>query len=272
MVSLDRSDRSPLVLSDTFSACQTLHLSRLARFIPVSDLRKLARYWQQCWPDPVVSSGDRQEFDSPQQTLRERVFQSIVAAYTQPARYYHNLNHIEHFLTILDRFTNPTIDRSLPVLQDPISVSLAAWFHDFIYDSQASDNERQSANAAKELLTNIDVTNDSSPRQIAQKIDRIQQLILATSSHQIAPNDPDMCIFLDADLAILGTDPVIYQAYSRAIRCEYSWVSDADYRVGRIRVLESFLERDRLYYTDILFDELESIARLNLKTEFTEIQ
>jgi predicted metal-dependent HD superfamily phosphohydrolase len=39
------------------------------------------------------------------------------------------------------------------------------------------------------------------------------------------------------------------------------------YQTGRIRVLESFLQRDRLYYTDLLFDELESIARTNMINE-----
>ena len=77
---------------------------------------------------------------------------------------------------------------------------------------------------------------------------------------------------MDADLAILGADPVEYQAYMRSIRREYSWASDAAYKVGRIQVLESFLQRDRLYYSDILGDELESIARLNLKQEIANYQ
>jgi predicted metal-dependent HD superfamily phosphohydrolase len=101
----------------------------------------------------------------------------------------------------------------------------------------------------------------------SELIDRVQQLILATKGHQIDPNDLDRCIFLDADLAILGADPVIYQVYARSIRREYSWVSDTAYQTGRIRVLASFLQRDRLYYTDLLFDELESIARSNMQQE-----
>lgn len=232
------------------------------------DLPKLALKWQQCWLDRdrsidnFVRPDDRQQIDL--------IFQLLIAAYTHPDRHYHNLHHIDRVLTILHplgqrnyRFSTTEGERSLPALQDPISVSLAAWFHDFIYDSQASDNELQSAKAAKQLLTKI----DASVWPIAPKIDRIQQLILATSTHQADLNDPDLCIFLDADLAILGADPVRYQAYSLAIRREYSWVSDADYRAGRMRVLANFLERDRLYYTDFLADRLESIARLNLKNE-----
>jgi predicted metal-dependent HD superfamily phosphohydrolase len=86
------------------------------------------------------------------------------------------------------------------------------------------------------------------------------------------PSSSDRCIFLDADLAILGADPAEYQAYQRSIRREYSWVSDAAFRAGCIQVLESCLQRDRLYYTDLLFNELESIARYNLDREIAVLR
>lgn len=210
----------------------------------VSTLDRLAQKWQQCFTDRFSTCD-----------LDRRVFNILVAAYTQPDRHYHNLNHIDRLLTTIDRTES---------LQNPTAVRLAVWFHDFVYDSQASDNEAQSAKSAEELLTNIGISSEL--------IDRVQQLILATQGHQIDPDDPDRCIFLDADLAILGADPVEYQAYMRSIRREYSWASDAAYKVGRIQVLESFLQRDRLYYSDILGDELESIARLNLKQEIANYQ
>jgi predicted metal-dependent HD superfamily phosphohydrolase len=209
---------------------------------------ELDRKWQEPWQlrsNSVIGKlyQNRQEID--------RVFQLLVTAYTQSDRHYHNLQHIHHVLTILDRF----VDR----LQDPISVLLAAWFHDFVYDSRSTDNEIQSAKLAGKILQVIGVSIET--------IDRVQQLILATKGHQIKVDDNDLCILLDADLAILGTNPDRYQIYARSIRREYSWVSDELYREGRIRVLESFLQRQRLYHTDLLFDELESRARLNIQAE-----
>ncbi len=181
----------------------------------------------------------------------DRIFQLLVKAYTHPDRYYHNLTHIYHVLDTIERFSD--------TLENPTAVFLAVWFHDFVYDSQASDNEVQSAKIAGELLINIGVSE--------QLVFRVNELILATAGHQIDIKDLDRCIFLDADLAILGADMERYQAYSRSIRLEYSWVSDSAYREGRLRVLESFLARERLYYTDTLFDELESIARRNMQGE-----
>jgi predicted metal-dependent HD superfamily phosphohydrolase len=212
----------------------------------VEYIDRLAQKWQAIWQDRIL----------PNPGEIDRVLQLLITAYSQPDRHYHNLNHIDRMLTTLDRFTSH--------IQDPISVSLAAWFHDLIYDPQAADNEVHSAKAALKLLDNLGVSTNES--------DRIQQLILATQWHQIDGVDSDIWILLDADLAILGTDREQYQVYARSIRREYSWVSDDLYREGRIRVLESFLQRDRLYFTDLLFDELEAIARLNIQQEIFSLK
>jgi predicted metal-dependent HD superfamily phosphohydrolase len=214
---------------------------------------ELERKWQELWQLRSNSaigepSSDRQELD--------RIFQMLFVAYTQPDRHYHNLKHIHDVLTILERF----VDR----LQNPIAVLLAAWFHDFVYDPQTSTNEIQSAKLAAELLRDIGISKET--------IDRVQQLILATQGHQADLGDNDLCMFLDADLAILGANPEQYQIYARSIRREYSWVADELYRSGRIRVLESFLHRDRLYHTETLFDELEARARLNIQEEIRSNQ
>ena len=206
--------------------------------------QKLAFFWQQCWQNLPIDS-----------FAADRIFQLLIEAYSQPNRYYHNLTHIDRVLSTIFRFS--------ATLNDPLAVYLAAWFHDFVYEPQASDNELQSAIAATELLTSIGVERDS--------IDRISDLILATQGHQIDPHDPDRCIFLDADLAILGAEPAEYDIYQRSIHHEYNWVTEDAYRTGRIRVLASFLQRDRLYHTDLLFNELESTARNNITTEILQL-
>jgi predicted metal-dependent HD superfamily phosphohydrolase len=206
---------------------------------------ELEHKWYHCLKDLPT---DRTELD--------RVFKLLVNAYTQPDRHYHNLTHIQQVLTTLDRFS--------AIIDNPLAVSVAGWFHDFVYDSQASNNELQSAKAAGELLRNLGMP--------PERIDRVQELIMATQGHQIVADDLDQWIFLDADLAILGAKPERYQAYARSIRLEYSWVSDLAYQAGRIQVLESFLQRDRLYYTEIMFSELESIARKNMKGEIDRLE
>ena len=88
-------------------------------------------------------------------------------------------------------------------------------------------------------------------------------MILTTKTHD-AVDDPDAQVLLDADLAVLGASEADYRVYAEAIRREYAWVAEADYRVGRRRVLESFLARPRIYH---LLVDLEAPARRNLAAE-----
>lgn len=208
----------------------------------MASIDRLYLQWHSCWCDLPVSSAKL-----------DAAFERLVAAYSHRDRHYHNLQHIESMLATLARF-----DR-----QEPIVLNLATWFHDFIYDPHARDNEIHSAIAARECLLALDVPH--------QQIDRVEQLILATQGHCVDPSDRDLCIFLDADLAILGADAQTYRNYAQAIRREYSWVADEDYRSGRSRVLTDFLQRDRLYHTELLFNELETAARANLDREIGEL-
>ena len=72
---------------------------------------------------------------------------------------------------------------------------------------------------------------------------------------------------LDFDLAILGSSPEYYQFYRQAIRQEYRWVSGLLFRRKRRQVLESFLQRERLFFTAEMRARLEAQARRNLQEE-----
>ena len=66
-------------------------------------------------------------------TIPPSVFDELIKVYSSPARFYHNLTHIEDCLSIFDQ------TRSLAV--HPAEVELAIWFHDAVYDTERSDNE-----------------------------------------------------------------------------------------------------------------------------------
>lgn len=183
--------------------------------------------------------------------LEQKVFLDLVTAYSTPERFYHNLEHINQVLAIIEQMKSLNLDY--------IPVQLAAWFHDVIYDPQGQDNEEQSAEHAEAALHCLKI-----PQII---IDRVKYLILTTKNHQALPTDIDNQIFLDADLAILGASEGEYQAYAQAIRQEYSWMSDVDYQIGRQRVLTQFLQRERLYLTDYAYKNFEKQAKHNLQLE-----
>ena len=68
-------------------------------------------------------------------------------------------------------------------------------------------------------------------------------------------------------LAILGTSSEGYLKYAKAIRLKYSWLCDRNYQQGRKQLLNNFLVRERIYYTDYFYQKLELQTRENLKAE-----
>jgi predicted metal-dependent HD superfamily phosphohydrolase len=191
-----------------------------------------------------------------EQVAAEKTFTQLVTAYSTPGRYYHTLEHIYHVLNTIQTLQNQA--------QDLPAVQFAAWFHDVIYNPQAQDNEEKSAIYASEILKSLTI-----PSYI---ITKVSTLILHTKHHQAASDDCDTQVLLDADLAILGTNPSRYHQYALAIRQEYAWLPDAIYLAARNKVLQQFLQRHRIYFTDLMFANFESSARHNLKAEIQFIE
>ncbi len=184
-------------------------------------------------------------------------FDALVAAYTAPERHYHNLEHLAEMFRVIDRLAG--------AVEQPAALHLAVWFHDAVYDSRATDNERRSGELAVDLLGPLGVP--------ASAIERIVGMIWATA-HAAGGAPPamrDTQVLLDADLAILGAAEARYARYAADIRKEYSWVPEADYRAGRSAVLERFLAAPRIYQTQLVFDEGEQQARANLRAELAEL-
>ena len=59
-------------------------------------------------------------------------------------------------------------------------------------------------------------------------------------------------------------NPVVYDRFERNVRREYFFVRRPRYIAGRSAVLQSFLDRPRIYGTDWFFARYEAAARQNL--------
>jgi len=188
-------------------------------------------------------------------TLIKEIFAQVVTAYSHQDRYYHNLLHIHHVFNIINILE--------PWADNLVAIQMAAWFHDVIYDTQSSNNEEKSAAYAYFALSKLGI-----PLNI---IDKVVKMIVNTKNHQSSPEDIDSHILLDADLSIFGAEESEYIAYAQAIRQEYSWVKDAEYKIKRKRILEKFLEQDKIYLTDKAFEMLETKARANIINEILEL-
>lgn len=181
--------------------------------------------------------------------LREpdAIWQQLATLYSEPHRHYHTLDHVAACLKWLDHYRH--------LADDPLTMELALWAHDVIYDPRASDNEARSADWFAEHLEDSTLTQN-------QK-DRVHALILATI-HPHPPIDADMALLQDIDLSILGATAELYDRYEGWIRQEYAFVPEEAFQKGRSAVLKSFLDQGEIYHTAELREKLEAPARNNL--------
>lgn len=189
------------------------------------------------------------------QAQAEPVFAGLSQAYSSSGRVYHTLAHIQSVLEWIDRLRSHATD--VPAIQ------LAAWFHDCVYDPRADDNEEQSALSARNTLTNLALPDAT--------IQTVARMILATKTHRVDEALTDCQILLDADLAILGSSASQYDAYAEAIHREYHWVPTSVYKSARSQVLQTFLQRARIYQTEPMYITLEKAARANLHREIAAL-
>ena len=122
-------------------------------------------------------------------TTKAEIFQVLKGNYLQESRFYHNLSHVKALLTLSEALEDKVQDRQV--------IHFAIWFHDAIYDSKRNDNEEESASLAAKLMEQLQVNPDS--------IELVRNLILATKDHRGKDLSHDAKLFLDMDLAILGS-------------------------------------------------------------------
>ncbi len=185
-----------------------------------------------------------------------RTYEELIALYAAPNRAYHNLSHIDWLLEEARGFRAS--------LQHYDAVRMAIWFHDAIYETSRSDNEERSADLAERSLTAL-----GAEAEIAALV---RAMIVATKTHTADKLPEDGSLFLDLDLSILGSDEAVYEKYARAIRKEYAWVPALIYKRKRRKVLESFLDRKRIFFTDAIFEARESQARRNIQQELSKLR
>ena len=175
----------------------------------------------------------------------------LVRHYSEPHRAYHDTTHITELLRWFDIVADEVGWKS------PRDVYDAILFHDVIYEPSARDNETRSADLAV-------------ARGCSQ---RTAELIALTALHgKLAREevDDDAALFLDCDMAILGAEPAVFDAYDRGIAAEYrghvpGWL----FKVNRRRFLKGLLARERIFLSDFFHQRYDASARNNLRRAIT---
>ena len=184
--------------------------------------------------------------------LTEELREDLLARWSETHRKHHTVAHLHEMLDTIGLLAESGIQF------DREAVELAAWFHDVIYVIGRDDNEDRSAELARELLA-------SSPIR-----DEVARLVLVTKTHEVADADVNGAVLSDADLSVLGSGALRYQAYAAAVREEYADVPDDVFRPARALVLAALLDGP-LFHTAAGRQRWEERARCNIAEEIAAL-
>ena len=186
----------------------------------------------------------------------EPLLGQLTDAYQGPGRHYHDLSHVAAVLERVEALAAAHPERD--------AASLAAWFHDVVYDPLRQDNEAASAALVRETLTPLGV----SPATIARAAALVERTATPTQAA-----DPLERAFMDADFSIVAETPDVYDRYAAAVRREYGVFSDPQFQAGRAQFLRGLLrriERDGQLFYD-LPPLCEALAVENIRRELARL-
>jgi len=186
----------------------------------------------------------------------DAVYNKLIISYSEPHRVYHTINR--HIVPCLDEFE---LARHLP--RYPNEVEMALWFHDAVYDTRSKNNEERSAQLAYQVSIEAGL-----PDTFAW---RVHDFILMTKYNAIS-EEVDAQVLVDVDLSILGRPVVEFDEYERNIRKEYSWVPEEQFKTGRTAILQEFLNRPNIYFTDFFRKKYKTQARRNLERSLAKLK
>ena len=187
--------------------------------------------------------------------LIDKLWLEIASNYSKRNRHYHNLHHLDNLADELVKISTK--------LNDWPTIIFSIAYHDIVYNILKQYNEEKSADFAIKRLKLLKIPED--------KITVCKEQILATKGHNISVDD-DTNYFIDADLAILGSEYEIYRVYIQQIRKEYKFYPDLLYNPGRKKVLNHFLQMDAIYKTHYFTSKYEQQARKNIEYELKELE
>lgn len=189
----------------------------------------------------------------------EGAFARLRATYAAPERGHHGQGHIDWMLAKLAGLAPP--------LHRPLAAELACWYHDAIYDPTARDNEDRSAD-----LMRADLGGIVDPALL----DWAGTLVRATARHRVPASAQaelarDCALFLDVDMAVLGSVPDVYDRYAAGVAHEFvPHHGLTKYQAGRAAFLRATIDGGPIFLTTE-FQRLEPLARANMRRELISL-
>ena len=150
---------------------------------------------------------------------------TLLSMWNESHRHYHNLNHLNDLIEQINENKSKFSEKEYEKLM------LAAIFHDCVYDPMSSTNEEDSAKFLIECA--VDKSNSD--------ILDVQRMILDTKTHK--STTPLSESFNKFDMSIVERDFDQLLEWETGISEEFSIYTKEEYKEGRVKFLESLLDK-----------------------------
>ena len=172
----------------------------------------------------------------------------ILENYTKKWKFYHNLNHVYSFVNLFEKY-----NKFIKNYKNEFLISI--YFHDIIYIPSRNDNEEESINMFNKFY------NEVKPNNLNKE--KVIEFIAETKNHSLSKDyDFELDLFLDMDMQIVSDEN--WEDYENKIRKEYCFVDETEYKNKRRQFLQSLVNKNRIFRTQIFYDTYEQIAKNNI--------
>lgn len=192
----------------------------------------------------------------------EETCASLLERWCEKRRHFHNADHLASILQHLDDLSS--------ACHDPELVRVAAWYHGVIFNDSLEAVSRRLGGedaAASAEYAGHELKQLGVPVEV---VERIQDLILKMTRGAKVDDDIDAQVLRDAEFSILSSIPQEYREYRKAVRREYSHITERNYVIARINVVHRILSRNAIFVSP-MGAGWEASARQNLEAEMSRL-
>lgn len=158
---------------------------------------------------------------------------TILGMWNESHRSYHGLDHLNDLISLIEERKQEYTEKECEKMM------LAALFHDAVYDPASKTNEEDSARFLMECA-----------QEKSDDIKHVRDMILETKSHAATTPLSESFCGLDMNIVERGIEDLI--EWERGISEEYSIYPKEEYKEGRIKFLESLLDKHPLNSDNLL--------------------
>jgi predicted metal-dependent HD superfamily phosphohydrolase len=159
----------------------------------------------------------------------------LTAAFAEPQRAYHTLDHIVELLEGLERFAS--------LATRPDLLAAAIFWHDSVYVTREADGrprpDFENVRASGAAFLRRSRFADSDARAVHDIIMATADHIAASATNEYYPGfSDDLDLMCDLDLGSFAAPPAVFDANFDKIRFEFNWAPWSDFLRGRLNFFE----------------------------------